>query len=88
MDVVEKAELETWTMDRLFGFGPEGPRSLDESYQEVCRLIETEGHEQQSPLTEIRVWLSEKLATAPRIDVSPNLWGSLTTARQGQEMEV
>ncbi|HEY4809171.1 MAG TPA: exonuclease domain-containing protein [Roseiarcus sp.] len=88
MDVVEKTELETWTMDRLFGFGPEGPRSLDESYQEVCRLIETEGHEQQSLLTEIRVWLSEKLATAPRIDVSPNLWHSLMSARQDQEVEV
>ena len=39
IDAVEKAELETWTMDRLFGFGPGGPRSLDESYQEVRSLI-------------------------------------------------
>ena len=88
MNMVEQSKLETWTMDRLFGFGPEGPRSLDESYQEVCRLIETEGHEQQSLLKEIRVWLSEKLATALRIDVSPNLWHSLMSARQDQEVEV
>jgi exodeoxyribonuclease-1 len=88
LDEVEKSELEGWTRDRLFGLGPEGPRSLNKSYQEVCSLIEEDGHEHQSLLEEIRDWLSEKLATASLLDVSPNHWCSLRSASQNQEAEV
>jgi exodeoxyribonuclease I len=88
MDAVEQTELETWTMDRLFGFGPEGPRSLDESYQEACRLIETEGHEQQSLLMEISTWLFKKLESGPWIEPNPSPQGSLGYIGQDQEVEV
>jgi exodeoxyribonuclease-1 len=90
LDEVEKCELEGWTRDRLFGLGPEGPRSLDKSYGEVCSLIDdgNSGHEHRTLLTEIRVWLSEKLATASRIDVPPNLWRSPMSASQGQAVGV
>ena len=88
MDPVEKAELETWKMDRLFGFGLEGPRSLDESYQEVCRLIEAEAHEHQSLLTEIGSWLFERLESRPWIEPNPSPQGSLGHIGHGQEMEV
>ena len=88
MDAVEKAELETWTMDRLFGFGPEGPRSLDESYQEVCSLIEAGGHEHQSLLTEISTWLFKKLESGPWIEPNPSPQGSLGHIGQDQKVEV
>ena len=88
MDAVEQAELETWTMDRLFGFGPEGPRSLDESYQEACRLTEDVGDEHQSLLTEISTWLFNKLESGPWIEPNPSAHGSLGHIGQDQKVEV
>lgn len=88
MDAVEQAELETWTMDRLFGFGPEGPRSLDESYEEACSLIEDVGHEHQAQLTEISTWLFKKFESGPWIEPNQRPQGSLEHAGQDQKVEV
>jgi exodeoxyribonuclease I len=88
MDAVEKAELQTWTMDRLFGFGPEGPRSLDESYHEVCNLIEAGEHEHQPLLTEISTWLFKKLESSPWIEPSPSPQKQSRTDRSGPRGEV
>jgi exodeoxyribonuclease-1 len=72
VDALEKAELEKRTTDRLFGFVPEGPRSLEKSYQEVCSLLEAEGHKHQSLLTEISTWLLQKLESGPWVGRKPS----------------
>jgi exodeoxyribonuclease-1 len=74
LDAVERLKLEVWTSNRLLGSGPEGPRSLDASYQESCRLIEDGGHAHLLLLEEIRDWLSDRLEGAPRADAEPSLW--------------
>ena len=86
LDAVERLELESWTKNWLLGYGPDGPRSLGESYREVCDLIEDGGHEDLSLLREVRTWLSEKLKTASPAQTGPR--PSSMSAVLGQRVKV
>jgi exodeoxyribonuclease-1 len=88
MDAADKVRLERWTTDRIFGFGPEGPRSLDDSYQEVRSLIEADRYKHQSLLSEIGTWLLEKRESGPWIEPDPSPLGSLGDIGQDQKVEV
>jgi exodeoxyribonuclease-1 len=88
MDPVERAELEKRTTDRLFGFVSEGPRSLEESYQEVCSLMEAQGHKHQSLLTEISTWLLEQLESRPWAELKPSPQSLLGLVGENLKVEV
>jgi exodeoxyribonuclease-1 len=88
LDVVERLELESWTTDRLLGFGPDGPRSLEQSYREACDLIEGGGHEDPSLLVEVRTWLSVKLETVSRTGARTGPRRSSISAFQDERVQI